>query len=147
MTWLRNLSLPLSLYLSLTDPLTRRSMLRYYFSYWGLNNTNLHLHGQIFENHPQFISRWKCSDLGAPQPVLKKIQKISLLGKNDGKYNFPPHQLTDKFTVFFSNVSGYPRIAAFSSTLIAKSRNLGCCKILVFSPIASHFITSFFILN
>ena len=51
----------------------------------------------------------------------KKIQKISLLGKNTGKYNFSLNHLIEKFDDFISNVSGCPRIAEFTSTLIARN--------------------------
>ena len=68
-----------------------------------------------------------------PQPNRKKIQKISLSGKNSWKLHFPLHQLTENLFYFLLNVSGSPRIAAFSSTLTGEIWNLGCPRTAAFS--------------
>ena len=68
------------------------------------------------------ISR-KCSDLCQPDEVEKK-KKFFILEKSSGKGHFSLKCLIEKFKVFFSTVSGWPRIATFSITLIAKSWNL-----------------------
>ena len=65
------------------------------------------------------ISR-KCSDLCQPDEVEKK-KKFFILEKSSGKGHFSLKCLIEKFKVFFSTVSGWPRIATFSITLIAKS--------------------------
>ena len=51
----------------------------------------------------------------------KKKKKFFILEKSSGKGHFSLKCLIEKFKVFFSTVSGWPRIATFSITLIAKS--------------------------
>ena len=57
----------------------------------------------------------KCSNLGQLDSGGKKI-KILILKKSSGKLHF-----SLKIQSIFSNVSGWPRIAAFPTTVIAKN--------------------------